>query len=870
MNRARLGLLLSAFTVLLGLQIVAAEPVVETLDNGCRLVVEVDHSRPVAAFRVYIGAGSIYEGRYLGGGISHFVEHTISEGTPTRTLEQIDAELDALGNTYNAYTTKDHTCYYATTSGDEIARAIEVISDFVLHPTFPPEHVETQRGIIQREMAMGDDEPMRRISHLLYETLFTVHPERYRIIGYPETFNALTREDIVDYHSRLYVPDNIVVTAVGDFDGEAVLERLRAIYGAVPRRPHPAVELAREPEQIAPRRRTVQDEAVGRAYLRIAWPTISLFHPDLYALDTLSGYLTAGESSLLVRRLRDELGLVDSISSYSATPAYDAGLFAFAATLDPANLQRVEQEIVAALDEIRQNPPPKGEIARVLKQVEAGEVFAQESAEGRASTLGRNLMLTGDANFTELYVEGIRAVTPAQIRDVARKYFTPERMTVVVLRPPAEGEGAAAATRRSAEARTHERTLPSGLRVIVRENHSVPAVSIATATLGGLRYESAQNVGITSLMAQMLVRGSGHHTRRELAERVDRLGGSLSPYSGRNSFGLVAQFLSGDLPAALELTLDALFSPTFPREELERERQLALAAIARQRDSVQMVAIEALLGELFHEHPYRFLPVGTEESVRELTAADLKAFHQAYARPPATAVVVAGDAEPEAVFAHVQRLTERLSAAPPPVPETPAEPPIQQPRERIIERPQEQAIVAYGFHALALDDPGVYALDVLDAVISGASMPGGRLHQALRGQQLVYFVHGSPILGLDPGVYIIQAGTAPDTVRTVREQIESIIREIATEPPSAEELDLARRMAIADNRVALETNSSLAQTIALDVIYGLGARDWEMYEEKIQAVTAEQVQQMARRLLDLERSAVVVTTPAGAGEGNEG
>ncbi|MFW6155739.1 MAG: M16 family metallopeptidase, partial [Armatimonadota bacterium] len=845
-------------------------PVVETLDNGTRLVVEVDHSRPVAAVRVYVGAGSIYEGEYLGGGITHFLEHTISEGSRSRTLEEIEAELDAIGNTYNAYTTKDHTCYFATTAREDVGRAIDVISDFVLNPTFPEEHVETQRGIIQREMAMGDDQPQRRITQLLYETLFTTHPARHRIIGYPEAFNALTREDIVAYHERMYVPDNMVLAAVGDFDGEAILEQLRSTFGSVPRRPRPALQLAQEPAQIATRRRVVEDRAVRRAYLRVAWPTITLFHPNLYALDTLSGYLTDGESSLLVRRLRDELGLVDSIAGYSSTPVYNAGVFVFAATLDPENLQRVEEEITRALDEVKQSAPPKREIQRVLRQVEAGEIFAQESAEGRASTLGRNLMLTGDEEFTKRYVEGIRGVTPKQVRDVARKYFPPERMTVAVLRPPGDGEADAPEELAAADVRTRRRTLDNGLRVIVRENHAVPAVSIATATLGGLRYEDAETAGITSLMAQMLVRGTQQHTREELAERVDRLGGSLEPYSGRNSFGLTAQFLSGDLPAALELTLDALFHPTFPQDELRRERQLALARIQRQRDSVQRFAIQTLLGELFREHTYQFMPVGTEGSVRDLTVADLKAFHAAWARPPATAVVIAGDVESQKAFAQVERLAGKLTAGQQTAPEAPTEPPIEQPRERIIERPQQQAVVACGFHGLTVDDPDREVLEVLDAVLSGVGMPGGRLHEALRGQQLVYFVHGMPLLGLDPGAYMILAGTAPDSVGTVREQIASIVTDVASAPPGEEELTRAKRMAVAAHRLSLQTNASLAQTMALDVIYGLGAENWESYEERIEAVTAGQVQQMARRLLDLDRSATVVTTPEDTDARSEG
>ncbi len=847
--------------VVLLAQPIAADPVVETLDNGCRIVVEADDALPVASFRIYVGAGSIHEDEYLGGGISHFVEHVISKGSESRSYEEIDRELDRLGNTYNAYTTSDHTCYFVTTAGEDISTAIEVISDFVLNPTFPPEHVEIERGVIHREIAMGDDDPSRRSYHLMAETVFSVHPQRYRTIGYREVFDTLTREDLIAYHGRMYVPDNMVVVAAGDFNSAEVLEQLRETFGAVPRRPPPAVELPREPEQIAPRRRVVADEALQRAYLRIAWPTTSLFSPDLYPLDALAGYLAGGDSAILQRTLRDEMGLVDAIHAYSATPAHHGGHFAVTAVLDPAKLERVEQEIIAIIDGLREEPPSATELERVRRQVEAMEVFAQESAEGRASSLGRNLMLTDDANFTARYVEGIRAVTSEEIVEAADRYLRDERLNVAILRPPLEEAPAEVAEERAHVAETHVRTLDNGLQIVVRENHAVPAVSIATATLGGLRYETQDTAGITKLMADMLVRGSERYTRRELTERVDRLGGSLTPFSGRNTFGLEAQFLAEDLNAALELTVGTLFSPIFPEEELERQRQLHLAAIRRREDDVTGTALRELMDTLFVEHPYRFMPEGTAESVAQLSGEDLARFHEAWARPATTAIVVTGDVEAENVFTQIEQLTMDLDRTAPEPPQPPEEPPIEAPRAHTIERAQQQAIVAYGFHGLAIDDPRREVLDALDAVISGVRSPGGRLHETLRGQELVYFVHGIAIPGIDTGSYVIYAGTAPDQIETVQEEIERILREIAETGPDAEELELARRRAITAHQIGLQTNASLAQSMALDVIYGLGAEHWESYSERIEAVTADEVRELAAELLNMERSARVVTTP---------
>ncbi|MGD9498329.1 MAG: insulinase family protein, partial [Armatimonadota bacterium] len=513
---------------------------------------------------------------------------------------------------------------------------------------------------------------------------------------------------------------------------------------------------------------------------------------------------------------------------------------------------------------VQRRAPAGADVARVRTQVEAAEVFGQETAEGRAESLGANLLITGDVNFSERYVAGIRGVTPRAVQQVAASYLRPERTCVAILRPPGDEPAGPTATAPVAPARTHQRTLRNGLRVVVRENHVIPIVSVTTATLAGLRYETDETAGITSLMAEMLTRGTRKYSRERMAERVDRLGGTLSTYAGRNSFGVSAQFLAREVDAALELCLEALFRPTFPPDELERQRQLTLAAIERQEDDVETVAFRELLQELFVAHPIRYLPVGTAESVAALTVQDVTRFHAAYARPPATAVVVAGDVNPEHVFAQVERLTADLPADPQQPPTPPAEPPLQQRRERTVERAQQQAIVAYGFRGLTVTDPRRDVLDVLDAILSGVGMPGGRLHEALRGAELVYFAHGMPLLGLDTGAFVIYAGTSPDKVATVQATIESVLSEIAAAPPSAEELARGKQMAITAERMGLQTNSALAQTIALDVIYGLGADRWESYDERIGAVTAEQVQQLARELLDLQRVAVVLTKPRAA------
>jgi zinc protease len=236
MTMPRLSLRLSVVAVLAVLlaTVAQAAPQVVTLDNGLRLIVEEDHSAPVAAVYFFVGTGSNYEGQWLGAGLSHLLEHALDEGTATRTREQVQETQARLGNNSNAWTNTDTTAYYIVTSGQQVLAAVDHVADYVFHAALPEEQIKTQQGIILREMARGDDDPERTIYELFDATMFREHPQRHPIIGYPAQFKQLTRDEVLAYYRRAYVPDNIVVSVVGDFSAAEVVGHLRELLGKEP------------------------------------------------------------------------------------------------------------------------------------------------------------------------------------------------------------------------------------------------------------------------------------------------------------------------------------------------------------------------------------------------------------------------------------------------------------------------------------------------------------------------------------------------------------------------------------------------------------------------------------------------------------
>ncbi len=843
-----------------------ASPQLHILENGLTVIVEEDHSAPVATVHFFVGTGSVLEEEYLGSGISHLLEHVISEGgTMHRSAEEIQRERAALGNVGNAYTSKAVVGYYVVTSGRDVRKAIDHLADIVFYPALAPETIETQKGIILREIARGDDEPERLLYKLFATTMFRVCPEGVPIIGFAESLKALTREDLQKLYQRYYVPGNIVVVVVGDFKAAEIISHIQDTLGKIPKRGKYTPAIAAEPPQIAPRRLERTMPHISRAYFMLGYPTVSLFSPDMYPLDVASYILTNGDASRLVAKLRDEQGLVDSISSFSVTPPYEAGYFAISGTTAADKLEVAERAILAELQRLQKEPVAPAELLRAKRQKEADLLFARATTQERASQYGLDVLWTGDLQFSARYVENIQRVTAADIQRVARKYFIPAHYNFVALKPPSSPASALAtqtpAPAQQTKAPIQQIRLPNGLRLLVQENHAVPIVNIFVAFPGGLLYETEENVGLTQLMAQMLVRGTRTRSRLQIARALEDVGGVLTPYSGRNSFGLSCQIRSQDLPLALQIMADVLQNPVFPEEELQQQKQLQLAALQARSDDVDAYASDMLTQLLFRSYPYRFPTMGTKESVARVTRQQLLNFYERLLQPQNAIMAVFGDVEPEQTQKLVAKMLGRIKARGKELSPADVEPPLTEKMEKTFTRPQKQAIVMYGFRCGPINDPERYARDVMTAVFAGMGYPGGRLHNTLREAQLVYATFAYHIAGPQMGYYVIYAATAPEKISAVREKIEKIVHELRSEPPSEEELALAKKAAIAHQAVSLESNEARAQTVALNVLYGLGSEEIFRYPEEIDKVTAEQVCAQARKILDFSQAVIVQITP---------
>jgi len=832
-----------------------------TLSNGLTVIVQENHVAPVATVRCYVkNTGGAFEGQYLGAGLSHVLEHVVAGGTTTRRSEkEIEKIIDTFGGATNAFTSSHLTGYYVNCPARNTVTAIELVADSMQHVAFEPSEFERELKVVRREIADGEVNRSRVQWKLLNQTVYMEHPVRHPTIGYLDVLNATTNQTIIDFYRERYVPNNQVFVVVGDVNTQEVLDEVARQWTGTPRAYETYVPMSDEPEQLSPREAI--REMDGTTYdLAVAWPTVKLSHPDLYALDVAAYILTEGDSSRLVRRLKYDRQLVLSVSSASYTPHFVKGWFGIFASATPEHWQEALDELLREVYRLRDEPVSPAELAKAKKQKAAELVFGQQTVEEAADSLGRSFISTADPLFDKRYVEGIQKVTADQIRHVARRYFVPERLNRVIIAPPGGSPKSSRGEAAGAEGEIRAVRLANGLRVLVKRHSHLPLVNIQAYVLGASLVDTEATAGRSAMVGAMLDKGTKEHSAQQIADYFDSIGGRLSMSAGRSTIYGSATTLKGDFPQAAALFAECFTRPTFPQDQFEKQKTLALGAIARRADNPHQEAFELFYDSLPKSSPYHLVQGGKVETIKALTADDLRAYHARYFVPGNMLVAVFGDVDPEAALALVKQHFGRLKPAPDFKPIDLDRPnTIPQPVVRHKQTGKPTGMIVLGYPGPSLVDKEDYpAVVLLDAIMSGYSYPGGWLHNELRGEGLVYFVHAFQITGPAPGYFVVLAQTDPEKIDEAVDRIQRSVSRAKAGEITEDEFHTAQQMVIALHAQENTTIGAQAQQAALDELYGLGYDYDKTFDARIQAVTLDDVVRVARKYLGGNH--VLVTT----------
>lgn len=835
-----------------------------TLDNGLTIVVREDHSAPVVSAQAWCMAGSIHEGRWLGAGLSHVLEHMLFKGTTTRPGSRIDQEVQEAGGYMNAYTSFDRTVYHIDVPNTGGRTAIDILCDIMQNATLPPDELAKEMDVIRREMDMGQDDPGRRASRRLFEVAYTKSPYRFTIIGYPDIFNELKPDDIHGHYREKYAPNNVFYVVAGDVKREEVIAQIKTAYARTKAKPLPPMVLPEEPKQTASRE-IVEEAPIELGHFHVAWHIPELRHPDIPVLDVLAVLLGSGRSSRLYQQVREKLGLVHHVDAWTYSPG-NPGLFGMSAIADADKFEASRDAMLAEVEKVKSLSVSAHEIQKAVKQFISGTLAARKTMEGQAQNLGGNWLAANDLNFSERYLAAVKRVSHDDVQRVARQYLTPENRTLYALLP----DGTAPQRKLEIETRTEQPIqkieLPNGLRLLVKEDHRLPFVEFRAVLQGGVLAESAENNGATLLLAKMLLKGTPTRSAEKIATDIESVGGSIDSYGGNNSFGVNAEVLSGDFAVGLDLLADVLLHPVFPVAELERERAVQIADIHARRDDLLKSASLAMRQAMFGHVGYGLDALGTEEAVRKLSADDLKAFHQKLTAPNNCVLAIYGDVKLAEVKTAVEKAFGNWSGAPSTgsaryltIDPQLAERVLGAPKRVTETRDKKQAVLVIGFPGTTMHDEDRYPLELIQESCSDL---GSRLFLRIREQLgLAYYVGAQNFAGVVPGYFAFYAGTEPSKAGQVETELLKEAGLLRTEGLTAEELKRCKAKIIGQKKIARQELGHLASVTALDELYGLGYRRAELDDAKYEAVTLEQIKAAAQKYLQLDALVVAVVKP---------
>lgn len=412
------------------------------LENGLSVLLAVRHDAPVVASLLLYGVGSRNE-REHEAGASHFLEHMMFKGTAAHPKGEVDLLTTTLGGSNNAFTTFDHTAYWFEFASDRWQEALALEADRMRGLELDAREFEAEKAVVLEELAMGEDDPWRRLSRDVQAAVFPRHPYGRPVIGYPDTLEAMTLEDLRGFYERFYHPGNATLVLCGDLKPRKALEAVRASFGGlVPGPPRAEVDAYRaplvEPGAEVRLRRTWDDES---RRLCIAWPTTRVATDEDYALDLITVLLTTGRLSRLYRRLVRDESLAGSVSCANDIRVEGGAFWLYAECAAGAEPRDLEAAIDQELERLRSELVPKRELDRARAILSAAEAYESETVTDLAEDLGEWAV---DLDWREALRsrERLAAITPRFLRETARRFLRPERR-VLGWSMPASEEGRA-------------------------------------------------------------------------------------------------------------------------------------------------------------------------------------------------------------------------------------------------------------------------------------------------------------------------------------------------------------------------------------------------------------------------------------------
>ncbi|MGI4788234.1 MAG: M16 family metallopeptidase [Janthinobacterium lividum] len=868
------------------------------LANGLTILSKESHAAPVAYFSVWYKVGSRNE---ISGqtGLSHILEHMMFKGTTDLPPGAIDHLFLTNGGQINASTAEDRTEYHELIASDRLELAARIEADRMENSKFDPTELSHEMVVVRSELEGDGNSPGYDLyTNTFLPAAFSAHPYHWPVIGWRSDVEAVQkrRDVIYAYYKHHYMPNNAVVVMVGDFDTKKAVGIVQKYFGVYPAGHLEQHFITPEPTQRGERRVVLQRSGTTGQVL-IGYHVPETGQPDHYVLDVMSTILSGGRSARLYQNLVEK-GIAQSASGGDGDNR-DPYLMTFDGTPSTGVTNAtVETALEVEITKLQTTPVTAEELARAIRQTEAGFVYQNDSVSEQADTLGRYAVINLP-RYNDTYLDKIRAVTPADIQRVAKQYLIADNRTVAYFDPQPLPPGqtpppppvtdnfgsakpvtdprqkalldaldtkfnsVSASTAKPAAAPKPTRVvLPNGMVLIVQENHANKTVAMDGFVRAGSMFDPEEKYSDAEVTAAMLSRGTTTKSALQLALTLESVGAGVSINAETESASLSGTSLSKDFGLTLSTLADELQNPSFPPDQLERLRAQILSGIEDARQDTGGTGgagtqAEIAFAQAIYPKGHPFWEPSLDESaaaVKSLTRADLETFYQTYYRPDTTALVVVGDVNTQDVINQVKAAFSGWAKPSSPAPSVtisdvglPATPPapIVIP---LADAPQTSILFGYN-GGLTQNSPEYYAVQLMNYTLGGDTF-GSRLGKTIRDQNgLAYSVSSGISASHGSGPFQIFIGANPKNATRAITYLRQIITQEQKYGVTPDEVRQAKLYITGSYPLRLETNAGVAGVLSHAEDFGLGLDFPERRNALFNAVTPAQVSAAAKKYL---------------------
>ena len=860
------------------------------LKNGLEVILSEDHKLPLVAVNLWYHVGPANE-RPDRTGFAHLFEHMMFEGSQHVGAKAHFKNLEAAGaSDINGTTDFDRTNYFETLPSNQLELALWLESDRMgyLLNTLDREKLANQRDVVRNERRQSiENAPYGLVEEQLYHELFPKgHPYYASVMGSHADIEAARLADIREFFKQYYTPNNASLAIVGDFNPDEAKKLAEKYFGSIPSGPPvPKIDVVTPP--ITSQKRVTVTDQVELPRVLIAWQAPAIYKTGDAESDVISHILGGGKSSRLYKKLVYEKQIAQDVS-VSNQSLMLGSVFAIQATakhgVKPEDLEKAINEEMAAF---RASGPTQKEVDGARNTIESGMIRRLETAGGVANQFNQYNHFLNDPGYLPKDLERYRNVTPEQLKATANQYFK-DNNNVVVYGVPGKKVVDDVAQTKTEEDKDEAKVsgnspdepwratapkpgplsklnlpvpvsfkLDNGLTVYLMERHGLPIVAGNLVVLSGSEANPVDKPGLSSFAADMLDEGTATRPTLKIAEDLNQIGAAVGAGSGADSASVSVRTLKKTLEPAFDIFADVALHPSFEQKEIDRVRNQRITALKQTKDDPNSISSRVMYRVLYGDkHPYGFGEGGTVESNQAITRDNMLKFWQEGYVPSNSALVLAGDLNLQEAKDLAQKYFGSWKGAP-------AKRPVLEaavlPKRSVFLVNKEaapQTFVRVAGIGMERSNPQYMAGQIANNALGG--MFSSRLNMNLREKHgYTYGAFSRFAFRRAPGPFTCAAAIRTDVTAPGVKEFYNDIEGMRTSPVTPAELKMAKDNISLSIPGMFETTPELASTTGELFIYNLPLEYFRSLQGQIDAVTAADVESVAKKYMKPENMVVI-------------